>query len=189
MNWTELSGTGLDWTRLDYSVSFKLELFSLHTRSEWVNGIFVIEISVQLQNAKLTAPSVWAIDGYWAVVRTRLQHCFLFRTVVVPQRRYPVPFAMYLYRFIAASVRVRDEQGRDGTDAHNFRNDQWYKWNSFASQTPLRLPLARFSVLMRCRKSSKPSIWTPFNVCNNKLSHIWALLLLFFLFLFLFLFL
>lgn len=124
---------------------------------------------------------------------------FFFRAVVAPQRRYPVPFAMYLYRFIAASVRVRDEQGQDrtgqdgtrrdgtgrhGTESHNFRNDQWYKWNSFASQTPLpslSLSHSLRSVLMRCRKSSKSSNWTPFNVCNNKLNHIWAFLLLSFL--------
>lgn len=83
------------------------------------------------------------------------------------------PFAMYLYRFIPLPWPAL------GAASHNFRNDQWYKWNSFAS--PRQFPLNWCSTVNRFAPSSTKSsgtfsvdVFDSFNVCNNKLNHISA---------------
>lgn len=54
-------------------------------------------------------------NSYISFVRSFFFLFFFFfvRAVVVPWRRYPVPFAMYLYRFIPVSVRVSRGQAGD----------------------------------------------------------------------------
>lgn len=152
MNCTELNWTGLDWTIPCHSNSHISYIFVLPTLvQDGKLGILVYsKLRPSLVRKYLSGnwEISWASIAQLVAPDCSILTCFVvffFRAVVAPQRRYPVPFAMYLYRFIAASVRVRDEQGQDGagrhgTESHNFRNDQWYKWNSFASQTPLPSP-------------------------------------------------